>query len=252
MNFIEWLKQLLGCKEKELAEVIQIQIEEINELKNQLEPQINPLENFWNSKYPQAIITYSGRWLKEYGQMDFDIRGFYQNDVINELQKIITWGGFSDDEKALACQRWVANNITYVPDKTQFGLDEYWELPQETLLAMRGDCDDGAILMANLMEASGIPYWKIRLACGDVYNQNGEFMGGHCFVTYFVEKSNYWVAMDWCFYPDIRPVEQRGDYKDSILYGKGKTWFSWNSKYAFYKFTVDSGNNSYLKNFKIV
>lgn len=268
----DWLKKMICGDQKELEEIkeennrlllenesLNQQIMELNAQIDDLEKQLpipNPKESFWNTKYPQTKITYQGRWLKNYGMMPMDLRGFFQNEVSKEFSDIAeNWKGLPDDEKAIECQKWVRNNIQYVSDKTLFGLDEFWELPQETLKTRKGDCDDGAILMANLMMSIGVPYWKIRLCAATVYNQNGQEMGGHCFLTYLYENPNgddKWVAMDWCFYPDTRPLAERDDYKDSILYGKGKTWFSWNSKYSFYKFTVDSGENSYFENFKIV
>ncbi|MHA1470388.1 MAG: transglutaminase-like domain-containing protein [Candidatus Asgardarchaeia archaeon] len=208
-------------------------------------------ERFWNNKYPKAIITYSGRFIPNYGKYEIDVRAFFINPVCSELQTIVkNWKSLSDDEKALKCQLWVKDNITYVSDKTDFGLEEYWEYPQETLKTRKGDCDDGAILIANLMLASGIPYWKIRLTAGDVD-------GGHAYVTYYCEEKNYWVACDWCYLPDTRPINQRPDYKDSPIYKE--VWFSWNQKYAFHKGVKlqkkkkkdEKIKREFMKNFKI-
>jgi len=184
-------------------------------------------EDFWNNKYPKATIVYKGRWLRNYGVMDIDVRNFFVNPDSSELQRIIKdWKNLSDDEKALKCQEWVIKNISYVSDKSQFGLEEFWEFPYETLHTKKGDCDDGSILMANLMLASGIPYWKIRLTAGMVPD------GGHAYVTYFCEEKDYWVACDWCYLPDTKPIELRPDYKESNIYRE--VWFSWNQKYSFY------------------
>jgi predicted transglutaminase-like cysteine proteinase len=95
------------------------------------------------------------------------------------------------------------------------------------ILTKRGDCDDGAILMANLMLTCGVPYWKIRLTCGDTP------IGGHAYLTYYCEETNRWVAMDWCYHPKTSQVSKRKDYKESPIYTK--VWFSWNLKYAYSK-----------------
>jgi transglutaminase-like putative cysteine protease len=113
------------------------------------------------------------------------------------------------------------------------------------LKTRKGDCDDGAILMANLMIASGIPYWKIRLTAGDVEG------GGHAYVTYYCEILNYWVSMDWCYYPNSSLVVNRPDYKDEKIYQD--VWFSWNQKYCFsagVKTSVKNNNKDFWKNFK--
>lgn len=245
-----WLKKLLGCEEIKWKNAYDSCSRRLEEMKK-----VNPKEEYWNNKYPKVTITYEGRWLKNYGQMSLDVRDFFVNPNSSELQRIVSdWKGKSDDEKALLCQKWVFSNIKYVSDKSQFGLEEFWEFPYETLHTKRGDCDDLNILLANLMLASGIPYWKIRLAAANVYDKNGNFMGGHCFCTYFVESKNYWVAHDTTYYPDLRPVADRPDYKDSILYGKGKVWFSWNMKYAFHAGTASytkAKKDKFIKLFKI-
>jgi hypothetical protein len=48
---------------------------------------------------------------------------------------------------------WVANNIGYVSDPLGF---EYMAYPHETLDCKAGDCDDFAVLLASMYEASGL------------------------------------------------------------------------------------------------
>lgn len=195
-------------------------------------------EEYYNNKYPTQVIYYKGRSIPNHGSYSTDIRGFFINPISNELRKIaIGWNGKIDDAKALACQKFVKNVVTYVSDKSSVGLNEYWQYPQETLYLLKGDCDDGSILMANLMLASGIPYWKVRLNAGNVYDLNGEYLGGHAWLNYYYEKEDKWISMDWCFYPKLSPLKDRPDYKDEVIYGKGNVWFSWNQKYAFAKST---------------
>jgi len=184
------------------------------------------LEDFWNSKYPKATVVYQGRELPNTGMIDVDVRDFFVNVNDYQLQQIVAaFSGLSDDEKALECLRWVIQHVSYVSDKAEFGLDEFWCYPNELLKVLKGDCDDGAILLANLMLAAGVPYWKIRLTAGLVPE------GGHAYVTYFCEKGGCWVALDWCYYPSLDPVDGRPDYKLSPIYRE--VWFSWNVKYAF-------------------
>jgi len=190
-------------------------------------PSPDPKEDELNNKYPKATILYTGREIPNIGVAAVDIRTFFTNNLAYELQKIDSTIGGSDDEKALSCLKWVIENITYQSDFSLFGLDEFWCFPYEVLLTRRGDCDDGAILLANLMRACGIPYWKIRLTAGLVPE------GGHAYVTYYVASRDWWVALDWCYYPNLDPVGVRPDYKLSPIYME--VWFSWNSRYAFAK-----------------
>jgi len=210
-------------------------------------------ERYFNNKYPKEIIFYKGRFIKNFGMYDIDIRNFFTNPNVEELKKIVKDFNGSDDDKALLCQKWIFNNIKYVPDKSQVGLNEYWMYPSETLKTRKGDCDDGAILMANLMVSSGIPYWKIRINAGNVFDRNNKLMGGHAYVTYYCEEKNKWVALDWCYYADTNvKIINKPDYKLSILYGKGKVWFSFNKKYSFTKSNTDLKKLKGVKWLKII
>ena len=43
---------------------------------------------------------------------------------------------------------WVANNIDYEEDISQYGESDYWATPQETIDSGEGDCEDFAVLIA--------------------------------------------------------------------------------------------------------
>jgi len=199
---------------------------ELNELKNP-----NQNELYWNSKYPTSVIKYDSWW----SGVQVDVRWFFFNDLIDEFKLIVSpvLGG-TNDEKMLFCQNWVKNNIIYDTDTNTYKVGEYWASPIETLAKRRGDCEDGAILMANLAVSAGVPYWRVRLTAGDVQG------GGHCYLTYlsdsqltkpFIEQN--WKVCDWCYYPDITPFDSRPNYKDEPMYFTNQIWFSFNQKYAF-------------------
>jgi len=190
-------------------------------------PAETPQEQYWNNKYAKAVIVYKSRFIPNFGVYALDVRNFFVNPESHELQKIVSsWKDFSDDKKAWLCLRYVIRNIKYVSDKQEYGLPEFWTFPSELLKTLAGDCDDGAILLANLMLASGIPYWKIRLTAGLVPE------GGHAYVTYYCAKKDCWVALDWCYYPSLKKPCERPDYKYSRIYRE--VWFSWNQRYAFF------------------
>ncbi|HJX68828.1 MAG TPA: transglutaminase-like domain-containing protein, partial [Dehalococcoidia bacterium] len=54
-----------------------------------------------------------------------------------------------------AIRDWVAANIDYVSDEEQWGVEEYWQTPEETLSLQTGDCEDFAILLCTLLRAFG-------------------------------------------------------------------------------------------------
>ena len=223
--------------------------DKLKEMKEK-EKKAKELENLLNSKYPKKTVLYKGRYTINKGWRKVDVRDFFINPNSYELQETLKKIGIkkneSDDRKAEKIQKWVVRNIRYVSDKANFGLPEYWMYPQETLTYKKSDCDDGSILIANLLLASGIPYYKIRVVCGYVYDKKGNLLGGHAYCVYYCEKTKKWVALDWCFYPDLRPIEKREDYKKEKIYGgENSIWFSFNQKFAFS--TLKKGKYSYFE-----
>jgi len=181
-------------------------------------------EDFWNSKYPKATVVLPLSYMPNIGFINVDVRAFFVNPHSLNLPFPTH---LCDDQNALEALLWVIDHIKYTSDKSLFDVPEFWMLPSQTLHMRKGDCDDGAILLANLMLAAGIPYWKIRLTAGMVP------AGGHAYVTYFCEEKDYWVTLDWCYYPNRKPVIERPDYKESPIYRE--VWFSFNQRYAFMK-----------------
>jgi len=243
MKTIEELESQIIEKDKEITQLnenlykdneamtgMAKEILELEEKIKQLTAPKNPKEDETNNKYPKTNLTY----LRHETDMDYqiDLRDFFM--LMDNLIPIV--GGKTDDEKALNGLKWVIDNIKYIPDKSDksYKFDEYWAFPYQTLKHKQGDCEDGAILLANILVKSGIPYWKVRLSAGNVTG------GGHAYVTYYCEEKNIWVILDWCYWPNILPINQRKDYKDETNYQD--VWFSWNTKYCFTKGTKTNVN----------
>lgn len=211
---------------------------------------VNPKEEFWNSKYPKVEDE---RYVCRYinlagGKVDacaVDPRIFFQKDGNVDAVALNILASFkvknkrepTHDERALEALRFVRKTVLYSDDLKVEGLAEYWQFPYETLLLKTGDCEDVAILLANLMLSLGIPYWRIRLNAGSV---NG---GGHCYVTYCRETDDEFVILDWCYWPNDLPVSERKLHRDEANYSGHDfgIWFSWNTLYVFKKVTFVDG-----------
>lgn len=187
-------------------------------LQKQLAP--DPQEIYWDNRYPKINQLYNRTEIGKTYRID--VRTF----LTPQDSTIPLVNGLTNDDKALAALLLVRNMVTYVPD-----VGEYWAFFYETLQNKKGDCEDGAILMANVMLASEIPWWRVRLNAGDV---NG---GGHCYLTYCRETDNQWVVLDWCYWPNKLPIAQRPLHKDEQNYDDASKnwgiWFSWNLKYSY-------------------
>lgn len=213
-------KKLFGCREEEIQQ-------ELEEMKSKLEKQIptlNPNEEYYNNKYPFTDITYTKK--EKDTDYQIDVRLFLNPN--NYLLPTPSVEGKSDDEKAFDCLTWVLNNIKYVADKTEYGYDEFWAHSYQTLGRKKGDCEDGAILLYDMIRACGVPVWKLRLSAGYVLVNKKQI--GHCYLTYYCEETAKWVVLDWCYWPNTLAIKDRPDYKDESNYKK--VWFSFNEKHS--------------------
>ena len=191
----------------------------------------NPIEEYWNTKrlatddylYPARTI------INGLERVDVDTRIFFTESD----SKIPIVDGANNDEKAYNALKKVHDDMVYMSDTSMFKQPEEWLFAYETLALGNGDCEDGAIFMANIMLKSGIPYWRVRLNAGDV---NG---GGHCWVTYLRESDDKWVILDWCyFYEDaIKGLL----WKDAENYFD--IWFSFNKYHIFAEDMLDKEVN---------
>ena len=89
---------------------------------------------------------------------------------------------------------------------------------------------DGAILLANMLLVAGISNWKVRIVTGFVFEPVSKKQVGHAYVTFFDEENEKWVILDWCYYPNIKKIIDRGEYKKETMYQD--IWFSFNSTHS--------------------
>jgi hypothetical protein len=197
------------------------------------------LSIYYNHKYPRENVRYWGRGLPgKPNRIECDVSNFVTpddnmvKDVIKELG--IKIGSDDHDTKAELIQKWVVDNMRYVYDETQHGFTEFWQFTYETLQLGAGDCEDGAVLMASLLIAAGVPRWRVRVAGGLVKTgQPTAPTGGHGWCCYLRQSDQKWIVLDWCYLPDMAPIAEKMVFKDNKNYIE--TWFSWNDKWTWGK-----------------
>jgi len=125
------------------------------------------------------------------------------NPYTYELQQVAAqFRHVPEWKRVYKLKEWVKRNIKAKPEQ-----GEFWKFPFETLRDKEGDCEDLAILLANLLVASGIPSWRVRLCAGLTD------AGPHVWVEWF--NGCEWVSLDF-FGFHIREV-----------------WYCWDSEYAY-------------------
>ena len=153
----------------------------------------------WNHKWMQSKVMYRTKT----GSKKVDIKSVFEKDsplvetqAIKAIKRCKT-----EDAKMLAIWKWTKNNIKYKSDHFTQGMPEYWQAPMETLLSRQGDCEDGAILMAQMAKEIGIPSYRVKLCAGWV----GDVPVGHAYLIYLLKGTDKWIILDWCYWPNKVP-----------------------------------------------
>ena len=98
--------------------------------------------------------------IKAYITPDFQLVKDCLQDILGAPPYELSKDGFD------AIRDWVAANIDYMSDEERWGIEEYWQTPEETLSLCTGDCEDFAILLRTLLRAYGIDEEHIYVAIG--------------------------------------------------------------------------------------
>ena len=221
-----------------------------NKLTKEVEeiPRSDLLRDYYNQKYPTVPIFYNGRYLYSTNtRFKVDVRNFFtlNDENLHNITKSLRTANMTDNQKALACLKWVIQNVSYITDQKQYGVSEYWDFPFETLKTMKNDCESQSILLANLMLISGIPNWKIRIVAGYVFEPISKRQVGHAYTVMFDEETEKWKILDCTFYPNIKLIKDREEYKKEKMYQD--IWFSFNNEFSW---TKDSGDIRNMEGFK--
>lgn len=207
------------------------ELEELQERVNEL-TYVDSWQEYWLDRHPKINISYA-RVESDDNNYKIDVRSFF---IPNYSYPNIK--GKTQDEIAFKCLAWIMKKITYVTDKSNYGYDEFWAMPYQTLKRKKGDCEDGAILLANIMLHNGVDSWRVRINAGDVDNPSGTGKVGHAYVTYFRETDGQSVILDWCYWKSFNPIKDRPLFCDSTKY-QG-IWWSTDREQTY-------GNKKYMK-----
>jgi len=205
-------------------------------------------EKFWHEKHPLLPMAYSGRVLgvrtmfgfkMKQKPYDVDVRTFIHpvDVVVEEIMEHDIFRTplpflrekYSESMIIKKIQTWVMASITYVSDKKSWDCRDAWQYPEETLLLRIGDCEDGAILIATMLILAGIAPWRVRVTAGHVQASPTAPQGGHAYVT--VCRGDDWVAIDWCYFPEVKDMLTDRTPVKSVKFYKG-VWFSFNHLYS--------------------
>jgi hypothetical protein len=143
------------------------------------------------------------------------------DNKIKSLAMSITDTSDSNDEKMYKIEQWVYNNIDYQYDSVNYGSEEYWAEPAQTLRKGSGDCEDHAFLIHSLGLNAGVDPDRLRTYGGVVAWQNEEgglSAGGHGWTAYRKESDDKWTILDTTFFVTDKPLDQRLSLENNMKY----------------------------------
>ena len=174
--------------------------------------------------------------------------------VVDQVSAIVPKGASCDDKVWFAL-RWVRQHFRYVADTVNWRRSEYWATPEESVVKMSGDCEDGSILLYYLLRRLGVPANRLLIWTGAVVG------GGHCCLFYKPEGYPLdFVSLDWCYYPSDADIQDRPfyEFEGRLVFkfvrdfnGNWTTvtskyliaWFYINESISYYDYEVNSSNN---------
>lgn len=182
-----------------------------------------------NKSFYTSVINWIIDWRYKFKTTNLVkwINTFLYDDDLKEIAKQFKG---TNDKKIVQIQRYVNDNIFYVPDSKRWEVAEYWQTPQETLAFNEGDCEDGALLIYALAHHADIPDYQLRIACGKT------LVGGHAYLVYQSNEDSLEYVIDWCAWTDLRYIPLKEYYVQLKNYYYGQSeWFSFNSSEGYKK-----------------
>jgi len=248
--------EVLKSKDKEEIARLTTQLEDSRKTKY-----IHPQEQFWNNKYPTALITYGGRYMPRlkpdspFDKIDIPVQLFItpNDQVIQNDIKAYGLGvkdPFKCNEDILQLYRHTRtkplNPYRYEFDQPNTGVPEFWFFPHELRFAKKGDCDDWGNELASYLIAAGVPRFRVR-------NYGGYTWGNYGHLTVYVLADD---LTTWYHLNSTTPINtitqtkleefpKHGDPNDE--FGIRDGWFSFNDMYAWHTFKTDMAATSFMK-----
>ncbi len=123
------------------------------------------------------------------------------------------------DKRAMVIWDYVVRKIKYVYDIQKQGKPDFWLFPSEVRVLRKGDCEDASFLLASLLLGSGISPFNVRVVLGELLDQRGQSLGGHCWPMYKNEIGN-WCILESTFdrAPWSMPVAERFTESSDVRY----------------------------------
>ena len=152
-----------------------------------------------DGRYRKSVLL--SKWLKKQIEEPDEA-------VVEFANSIPTYNSYDSTVKTVLKK---VKEIQYTGDHKLWGTLEKWQTALETVTSMKGDCEDGAILLYVICRIKGIPENRFEICAGNV--MLGKKKSGHCWLAYRPESYpiNY-VFLDWCYWYESKNIQTRSMY----------------------------------------
>ena len=140
-------------------------------------------------------------------------------------KRVITWKHMlSGNQSRTITQKLVLvnrffNTVNYMPDRTNWGLDDYWATPLELLLVNHGDSEDFAIAKYFTLCAMGVPADKLRI----IYVRSTKYKRSTMVVAYYPQPTYTPFILDY-FDKVVRHASDRKDLSAVFSFNGDYLW----------------------------
>jgi len=139
---------------------------------------------------------------------------------IEQWQKLLqTSSHLTEIEKLILVNNFFNKHISFVSDKSLWGIDDYWATPLEILFKGAGDCEDFSIAKYFTLIKLGIPENKIRLTYVKALNLNQP----HMVVTFSLTSTATPIILDNLI-PEIKSANKRKDLLPIFSFNNSGVW----------------------------
>jgi hypothetical protein len=205
------------------------------------------MEDYWNTKYPRAIVEFKGRSLPfSKVLIGSPVTVFLTPTdpfIRLDLEKWKLLDTIEDAETLIPkiYKKIFKLYYKYTSDEAVWRAPEVFEFPFEMRARdfRKGfDCDSWSHFQVSYYLAAGVPSWRVRVVCG---HTSGGF--GHSTVYVYSLKTHKWHHINSTYGPHNHTYVRRFPTHESARNGGDasgcgitKVWFSFNDKSAFYDF----------------
>ena len=129
------------------------------------------------------------------------------------------------NDQLSAVNTFLHQSLSYVPDSTLYGMEDYWASPAELFTTQQGDCEDWAIASYVSLRALGIPDAQLRLVYvrARIGAENSGLSQAHMVLAYYPDADAEPLILD-SLIQNILPASARPDLTPVFSFNSTGLW----------------------------